>query len=87
MVGRLRFLGQRHGDLRLEDIRCQRSPPSFVPCYSHKFMTHKHNRPPGGGMLRMVKDRLASWRQSAHTATIACGSKVIAGRIHDTRPD
>ena len=34
-----------------------------------------------------AEDHLASWRHSAHTATIACGSKVIDGRIHDTTPD
>ena len=39
-----------------------------------------------GGMLRMLKDHLASWRHSAHTATLACGSKVIDGRIDDTTP-
>ena len=31
----------------------------------------------------MLKDRLASWRQSAHTATFECASKVIDGRIRD----
>ena len=39
-------------DRRREDIPCQRNPPSFVPCYSLKFMMYGHNRPPGGGMLR-----------------------------------
>jgi len=35
--------------------------------------------------VRTVKDRLASWRHSAHTATIERRSKVIDGRIHDAR--
>jgi hypothetical protein len=30
-----------------------------------------------------MKDRLASWRHSAETATIERRSKVIGGRIHD----
>jgi hypothetical protein len=33
----------------------------------------------------MLKDHLASWRHSAHTATIERRSKVIDGRIHDVR--
>jgi hypothetical protein len=37
-------------------------------------------------MLRMLKDHLASWRHSAHTATIACGSKVIDGRTGKATP-
>ena len=32
-----------------------------------------------------MKDRLASWRHSAETATIERRSKVIDGRIHDAR--
>ena len=32
-----------------------------------------------------MKDQLASWRHSAHTATIERRSKVIDGRIHDAR--
>ena len=32
---------------------------------------------------RMLKDHLASWRHSAHTASIERRSKVIDGRIHD----
>ena len=35
--------------------------------------------------VRTVKDRLASWRHSADTATIERRSKVIDGQIHDAR--
>jgi hypothetical protein len=35
--------------------------------------------------VRMMKDHLASWRQSADMATIERRSKVIDGRIHDAR--
>jgi hypothetical protein len=41
--------------------------------------------PAGEKDVRTIKDHLASWRHSAHTATNERRSKVIDGRIHDAR--
>jgi hypothetical protein len=65
----------------------------FVPCYRAKFFVIEPSSLAFGrdhplrarAAMRKMKDCLASWHHSAHTAANARSSKVIDRRIRDAR--